>query len=184
MAGSPNPSTRTVGNLWWLLICMLVGCSDTTPVQTTGTPRTSVAVPDFSFPAFEGRLYGMDGGEWGGKLVFQGPDGRQRVLLEENVHGIVRNSAGVFVFTGLAHMGVNDGYIYIVAPDSAGEVQVTRLGRLPGAPSRVVQSADGATAFLVHTDGVRGSAPFECYELVGRTVTRGYGCLPPDPLFP
>ena len=135
---------------------------------------------DYSLDAFGGRLLGTDLGEWRGKLYFQDADGKADVLLKENVRGIVQNQEGVFVFTGLAHLTLNEGYLYMVSRSQSGRVVVSRLGRLPGAPARVVQSGfGGVTSFLVYSGYSNDRQLFECYQLAGRVVSRGYDCLPP-----
>jgi hypothetical protein len=139
-------------------------------------------VPDHALAAFGGQLFGTDRGEWIGKVVFQDAAGNLQTLLNENVHGIVRNSAGIFVFTGLAHMGTNEGYIYTVALSANQQVQTALLGRLPGAPSQVSQKADGSITFLVFTGTSANRRAYECYSLTGKTVSRSYDCLPPKAL--
>ncbi|WP_363796552.1 hypothetical protein ABU614_14815 [Lysobacter firmicutimachus] len=58
----------------------------------------------------------------------------------------------MFVFTGLAHLSSNEGHVYRLTRAADGPVVATRLGRLPGAPSRVRQAhRDGATSFLVYS---------------------------------
>jgi hypothetical protein len=162
-----------------LLMAMLVlcGCSaeQRSPAQTQ-----EIVVPDHSLDAFGGHLLGTDRGEWIGRLMFQDADGHLETILNENVHGIVKNPAGIFAFTGLAHLGANEGYIFVITRKPDGPVTASRLGRLPGAPTRVSQSQpEGVTSFLVYS-GFSGNRPlFECYQLTGNIVSRGHGCLPP-----
>ena len=136
---------------------------------------------DNSLAAFSGHLLGTDRGEWVGKLMFQDAHGNLVTLLNENVHGIVKNSEGIFVFTGLAHMSLNDGEIFTVARTPDGKLTTSSLGHLPGAPSRVRQrEPGGATSFLVYS-GFRGDQRlFNCYQLIGKVVSRGQDCLPPE----
>jgi len=161
-----------------LLTVMLVlcGCS---AEQRAPTQAHEVVVPDHSLDAFGGHLLGTDRGEWIGKLMFQDADGNLTTLLNENVHGIVHNQDGIFAFTGLAHGTLNEGYIYIVSREPSGP-SVSRLGRLPGAPTRVRQlQPDGATSFLVYSGFSNNRPLFECYQLAGKIVSRGHDCLPP-----
>jgi hypothetical protein len=162
-----------------LLTVILVLCSCSAD-QSTPAQALEIVVPDYSLDVFGGRLLGTDRGEWIGKLMFQDADGNLETILNENVHGIVKNSDGVFVFTGLAHLGANEGYIFTIARKPDGPVTASRLGRLPGAPTRINQpQPDGATSFLVHS-GFSGNRPLlECYQLIGNTVSRGHDCLPP-----
>lgn len=135
-------------------------------------------------PAFGGRLLGTDRGEWVGELLFQDELGRVETVLHENVHGIVENPAGTFVFTGLNHMPTNVGYIYTVTLTENNDVVATRLGRIPGAPSDVTKQSDGTTTFLVATERYgRDNRPiYDCYELRGKVVEHSLSCLPPKRL--
>jgi hypothetical protein len=162
-----------------LLTVMLVlcGCS---AEQRTPTKAQDILVPDYSLEAFGGRLLGTDRGEWIGKLMFQDADGNLSTILAENVHGIVKNPEGVFVFTGLAHLSLNEGYIYALTREPDGRVLASRLGRLPGAPTRVSQlQPEGATFFLVYSGFSNDRPLFECYQLQGKIVSRAQDCLPP-----
>jgi hypothetical protein len=159
---------------------VLCGCSaeQSTPNQASAP---EVVVPDYSLDAFGGHLLGTDRGEWIGKLMFQDADGHLTTLLNENVHGIVKNADGIFAFTGLAHLSLNEGYIHFVTQEPHGPVLVTRLGRLPGAPTRVRQlQPTGATFFLVYAGFSNNRQVFECYQLAGKIVRRGHDCLPPE----
>ena len=159
---------------------MLCGCSAEQPAPKP-IREHRVVVPDHSLDAFGGRLYGTNRGEWIGQLTFQDADGDLETVLNENVHGIVENPEGIFVFTGLAHLSANEGYIYILTRAAEGPVVATPLGRLPGAPKGVAQlQRGGATYFLVRSGHHRnGDALFECYRLVGKIVDHGNDCLPP-----
>lgn len=153
------------------------GCSSE---ESAPSGNRQIVVPDYALDAFGGRLLGTDHGEWIGKLMFQDADGDVDTLLSENVHGIVENSEGIFVFTGLAHLSINDGFIYVVARNPSGELVASRIGKLPGAPTRVTQpQIGGATTFLVYSGYSNDRQLFECYQLIGKIVSRAYDCLPP-----
>jgi hypothetical protein len=154
-------------------------CSAQPDSQSSSAPHREVLVPDHTLPAFGGQLLGTDDGEWIGKLIFQDGAGNLQTLLKENVHGIVQNSSGIFVFTGLAHMRSNEGYIYMVAADRKEKIHTTLLGRLPGAPGQVSQKPDGSTTFLVYSGFSSDRPLYECYSLTGKIVSRAYDCLPP-----
>lgn len=158
-------------------ILLLCNCSAEQPTPVAQRHRT--VVPDYSLDAFGGHLVGTDRGEWIGELMFQDAEGNLDTVLKENVVGIVRNNDGVFAFTGLAHLGTDEGYIYVISPARKGVV-ASRLERLPGAPSQVSQPHPGdATSFLVYSGFSNDRPLFECYQLVGKLVTRGYDCSPP-----
>ena len=158
---------------------ILVACWFLAPRADAQPP--GAVVPDYSLDAFGGHLFGTNHGEWIGELMFRdSDDGSLVTVLSENVHGIVQNPDGVFVFTGLAHLSLNEGYIYAIARRPDGQVIASRLGRLPGAPSRVSQAKpNGATSFLVYSGYSNARRVFECYQLVGSVVSRGHDCLPP-----
>jgi hypothetical protein len=164
-------------SLLLMVMLALCGCS---AEQRTPTKVREIFVPDYSLEAFGGRLLGTDRGEWIGKLMFQDSDGNLSTILAENVHGIVKNPKGVFVFTGLAHLSLNEGYIYSVTREPDGRVLASRLGRLPVAPTRVSQLQPGdATSFLVYSGFSNDRPLFECYQLQGMIVSRAQDCLPP-----
>ena len=166
------------------LLVLFCGCSERAQVpQQQAAPAPHVIKADYVLPAFGGKLLGTDRGEWTGELLFQDEAGGVERILHENIHGIVRNRVGIFVFTGLHHMGTNVGYIYAIALTSNNDVVATRLGRIPGAPSDVTQHSDGTTNFLVATERYDLGRPvYDCYELTGKLVKRSLGCLPPKPL--
>jgi hypothetical protein len=163
-----------------LLASILVLGACTAEPGVPDAPKPKEVVPDYSLDAFGGHLLGTDRGEWIGELMFQNADGDLETILKENVLGIVKNAEGVFAFTGLAHMGTNEGYIYAISRTSEGHIAASRMGRLPGTPSRVAQlQPNGATSFLVFSGFSQGRQLFECYQLVGKIVSRGQTCLPP-----
>ena len=157
-----------------LLVCS--GCSKE-PVHDGGVAaKPQTIIVDHVLPAFDGKLLGIDQGEWGGSLIFEDAAGSRQVVLDENVHGIIENPAGIFAFTGLAHLGINEGYIYVITREPNEKIYATMLGKLPGSPSQVTQLADRRTVFLVNRD----DAPyFECYALTGRIVSPSNECSPP-----
>jgi hypothetical protein len=166
------------------VLVLLCGCSEKAhaPQQQASTPLAVKA--DYVLPAFGGKLLGTDRGEWIGELQFQAETSGTERLLHENVHGIVENHAGIFVFTGLNHMGTNVGYIYAITLTRNNDVVATRFGRIPGAPSDVTQHSDGTTTFLVATERYdpESRPVYDCYELTGKLVKHSLRCLPPKPL--
>ncbi|MCC4631995.1 hypothetical protein [Xanthomonas dyei] len=134
--------------------------------------------PEYAVAAFGGLLTGTDRGEWIGRLQFTDAAGKTHSLLEENVLDIVKNEQGIFVFTGLLHVGLNEGALYAVKRDTHGVVGAQLVNRLPGAPSQIHLQPDGRTSFLVFTGkfDVQQREIYKCYSLTGNAVSRGSGC--------
>ena len=103
------------------------------------------------------------------------------VLVRDNVHGIIKNDAGIFAFTGLTHLTGNRGHIFRVSQEDFGDIHATDLGELPGAPSNVHQLPDGNTTFLMFMGGWtnQNKEIYECFELVGEKVINSLRCKPP-----
>ena len=118
--------------------------------QATRRPTTT---PEISFP--EGRLVGLDEGEWGGSLRwFKRGQTRGRDLLSENVVALVPASerAPILVFTGLAHLDVDYGSVYTVriVEGTPAVKKVADLGTMP----LLVQSRPDGTVFLLTRHGL------------------------------
>lgn len=63
-----------------------------------------------------GWLVGIDGGEWGGGLWVPNETGSEtKLVVRENVKGIVPTAHGILVFSGLAHLGQNFGNVVVVS---------------------------------------------------------------------
>jgi len=58
------------------------------------------------------------------------------VLLETNTSGIHRMPFGIMAVTGLAHLGLNNGMLYLVEEKNSDEFVVRKWKVLPGAPRR------------------------------------------------
>lgn len=86
--------------------------------------------------AGDGWLIGYDAGEFGGGLWWADDNGRKKKLTGRNVHAIISRGPKLLVFTGLDHMGVDEGQIYSYrpAPRRVGDlVQISNLGTAPDA---------------------------------------------------
>ena len=84
----------------------------------------------------DGLLMGANRGEWGGELVFKDKAGVVTTLVNDNTTGIHRMPFGVVATTGLAHMMLNHGYLYLVEFKD-GTLPKARIWKvLPGAPRR------------------------------------------------
>jgi hypothetical protein len=138
-----------------------------------------------SLSALGGQLIGVDGGEWGGELLFKDQRGTTKRLLNENVRGIVRMPSGtVIILTGLAHKRVNRGAVYTVLGASNEDMRLQLVHDLQGAPRDLVQQSDGALAFRVFTgqfigEGREATAVYACRILDTTLVLRTVECGEP-----
>jgi hypothetical protein len=97
----------------------------------------------------DGWLIGFDAGEFGGGLWWFNNEGDEsKKLLSENVHAIYRNSHGVFVLVGLAHLSRNSGKIYQIT-ETDEELKVKHVADLGGSPE--ASTVDSEDRFVVAT---------------------------------
>lgn len=143
--------------------------------------KTIEFVPDHMLAAFDGQLLGGDRGEWGGELVFRDKDAVIHRMLEHNVRAIIRMPFGIAVFTGLAHMGMSKGAIYVVAQERGQLPRASLLHGLSGAPSDIKWTVDNDLVFTVQPD-IRTKHDFffprtpECYLLAKNGALRMFSC--------
>jgi hypothetical protein len=81
-----------------------------------------------------GKLIGTDHGEWGGTLELVLPDGSRQTLLKKNVHALAFLGGQIVAICGLAHLGLNNGEVYLIEEDQAGHWSAQLWRILPGAP--------------------------------------------------
>lgn len=91
-----------------------------------------------------GLLLGGDRGEWGGELVFKDKAGVVTTLVDDNTIGIHRMPFGFVAATGLAHMTLNHGCLYLVEIKEGAPPKARLWKTLPGAPrtSGLLKSGD------------------------------------------
>ncbi|QSQ15844.1 HEAT repeat domain-containing protein [Myxococcus landrumensis] len=81
-----------------------------------------------------GFLLGLDRGEWRGTLAYQSEDATQESFIAwDNIHGLHRVGSRIFAVTGLAHLGGNEGHLFLVEPRES-TYAITPWRELPGAP--------------------------------------------------
>jgi hypothetical protein len=101
-------------------------------------PRCGLRVAD-------GFLLGGSRGEWGGELVFSdGKASAATVLVRENTKSIHELPFGILAVTGLAHMSLNRGALYLVQRLGPKRYRASRWLTLPAAPRRTGLLADGS----------------------------------------
>jgi hypothetical protein len=150
--------------------------------DTDGKPVKPLDVtPDYVLSVYGGQLLGGDRGEWGGELLFRDKAGGIHRLLEHNVVGIVPASFGVVVFTGLNHLSVSTGAIYVVNLGKDQLPHATLLYDLQGAPKDIEWTVDNELVFTVQP-GLRSKADFSampapvCHLLDKRATLSTVAC--------
>ena len=99
--------------------------------------------PTCGLKTADGYIVGRDSGEWGGELAWVTEHSSTKILLKENTHGIYRLPFGILAVTGLAHLNLNHGAIFLVEPVESGGYRAKRWQRLSGAPSFSGQLVNG-----------------------------------------
>jgi len=116
-----------------------------------------------------GFLVGFNHGEWGGALRWYSESGPlKRELLDDNVVDLLQVPAGFIAFTGLAHLGSDDGR----ATEIIDTGTLFRLGRsvdLGSAPRAVLLEGDGAV-LVVTMAGISRISP--SFQVTGLLSTR------------
>lgn len=91
----------------------------------------------------DGWLIGSNGGEWGGNLSWFNLDGSKKktLLFNENVRGLVKSSTGIFVVTGLHHLGLFEGKIFHIEKREDGNWDAKLLVDFRGIPHTFTQES-------------------------------------------
>lgn len=91
----------------------------------------------------DGWLIGSDNGEWGGNLSWFNLDGSKKktLLFNENVRGLVKSSTGIFVVTGLHHLGLFEGKIFHIEKREDGNWDAKLLVDFRGIPHTFTQES-------------------------------------------
>lgn len=90
-----------------------------------------------------GFLLGSNRGEWLGELVWHPHGGEPEVLLADAVLEILPYQDGALVFTGLAHLGMNQGAVFRIEFGETQSPRVFRVAELPEAPYGGVARLEG-----------------------------------------
>lgn len=122
--------------------------------QTTPSKRRTVAAK-----AGTGWLVGYDAGEFGGGLWWTSTDGRKKTrLTTENVHAILARKNELLVFTGLAHLTIDEGKVYAYIPGLQSAGNLVELADLGSAPSAALTEDDG-TVMIAASDRILAFDP-------------------------
>ena len=131
----------------------------------------------YKLPAFDGLLLGFDGGEWGGALIFLDKQGRATKVYAGNIKGIVTAGSRTLLFSGLAHMGGNEGKIVEITQTASAPPAARELVALQGEPSAVRQVDEQTVAFQVFTGFDReGKMTYVCKSFAHGFVSNWNGC--------
>jgi len=104
-----------------------------------------------------GTLVGTNGGEWGGGLVLVDSHGSTaKHVLEKNFHNnvlqLLNVKSGVLAVTGLAHLDLDEGVLWLYEKDSTGNWFIRKLANLDEKPFFVSNS--GKEILVVDSRGI------------------------------
>jgi hypothetical protein len=124
----------------------------------------------------DGWLVGFNAGEFGGGLWWSDESGRRtRKLTGENVRAFVPRGDAVLVFTGLAHLSIDEGKIYsFTTKDSGALVLIADIG---SEPSAAVMGDAGIVFIATHIGVLRLTTDNRLEQLYGN---RAMGLLYPN----
>ena len=87
----------------------------------------------------KGWLIGINAGEWGGGLYLIDRQGRPSEVIGTNVMGGLRLGGRIYILTGLAHIIMDEGRLWRLAPDGRSTDSSIRL---PARPRQIAVSSD------------------------------------------
>jgi hypothetical protein len=98
-----------------------------------------------------GVLVGTDNGEWGGGLSLVDANGVEtKRVLDKNVIQLLPSKSGVFIFTGLLHLGRDEGAAWLYSKGSDGIWLIKKIADLDGKPNAASTVNGGALAVGGH----------------------------------
>ena len=124
---------------------------------------------------------GENKGEFGGGLTAILNDSEKVKLLDENIVKLVEHDGIIYVFTGLAHLGMKRGAVYKIEIIN-NQPKVERITLLNDAPEVVLSrldSRDGIWFTIVSSEGISTFSPrFEKFNVLA--VNQFWGGLYPS----
>lgn len=163
----------------YLIAILVLGCAACQPPQEVVPPHE--VLPPQSPPVrseapnpldtnqrvhvFGGTVVGFDMGEFGGEVSFIEPDGTTYQVIADNSHGIFNTPHGVIAITGLAHMSINRGTVFLISRQPGERVVATATLQLPGAPCKDMKLSDGSISLRVFTDIGDNDPNYRCFSL-------------------
>jgi hypothetical protein len=129
--------------------------------------------------AGDGWLIGFDAGElFGGGLWWTSDDGREKKqLTREDVHAILSLGQELLVFTGLAHLGVDQGDVYTYKPAQQMPGELVKIANLSSTPNAALIERSGTVLIAAQTQVVALDDSNQVRVLV---QNRGMGFLYPN----
>lgn len=125
-----------------------------------------------------GWLVGFDEGEWGGSLWWFSLDGkRQAKISNDQVHGFVRTKNGLFAWSGLAHMVIDEGQILSLTRNTQGKWTATTFVDLHQDPLVLTPDAEDNLIVVTHTQLVSIDSNKQVTPLIEKAFWQGlYPC--------
>ena len=152
---------------------LALACAACQPSQEAALPSPQQAKPEAaSAPdtkqrvhALGGIVVGSDMGEFGGDVSFIEPDGTTYQVIDDNSHGIFSTAHGVLAITGLAHMSLNRGTVFLLSRQPDKRVVATTAVQLPGAPCNDIKVSNGQISLRTFI-GIGDNGPdYRCFAL-------------------
>ncbi len=133
--------------------------------HSTTTPVCGLKVPG-------GQIVGGDRGEWGGELAYMTDQSTATILLKGNTRGIHLLPFAILAVSGLAHLSLNSGALFMVVPVDGGGFKAKRWKTLPGAPIASGMLSNGKL-FISTEGGDVVISPDGKLEMANRDNTKG-----------
>lgn len=172
----------------WLIATLIFTCTACQSADQVASPQptTTKTVPSRvadtkqRVHAFGGVINGTDVGEFGGGVSFTEPDGTTYQIISDNSHGIFNTSHGVIAITGLAHMSINRGSVYLLTREPGKNVTATATLQLPGAPCNDATLSNEELSLRVFTDIGTDGPRYQCFLLQTLSQLVEQQCAPED----
>ncbi|WP_370335581.1 HEAT repeat domain-containing protein [Parvularcula marina] len=109
-----------------------------------------------------GTLIGIDGGEFGGELIFRPNEGEEVVLWQDNIIALFNDGDDIIALSGLSHLSLTRGYAVRVEKED-GKWQAHFIGQFPAKPER--NKYLGNNQYAILADG--WPVIFDAEEILG-----------------
>jgi hypothetical protein len=121
--------------------CVWVTANETGKIRITDQHKARITGQEVRLQTSAGTLIGTNKGEYAGNLSLVGTNGTPiRPLLAENVLQLLPVKAGALVFTGLLHLSVENGAVWLFYKSHSGDWSIRKLADLDGTPRAVYEN--------------------------------------------